>query len=173
MALSARETRTQKDSHAAFAADSGDPASVGPGSIPRGISQGVKKPHPLLLVLAAPVLAVLAYVVWPESALSPLYCEGGVVDGRSDGGACFEFSDTKLDADPQSVGSAMWQGGGAGGPSGSRLGVRRTGSGKYTLVINGVVAGAMERDGRWIHVTFKDSGAKPFSLRSDRAGLMI
>ena len=146
---------------------------MGSGSIPRDTSQGVKRPHPLLLVLAAPVLAALAYVVWPESVLSPLYCEGGVVDGRSDGGACFIFSDTKLDADAQSVGSAVWQDGGGGGPSGSQLGVRRTGSGKYTLVIHGVVAGAMERDGRWIHVTFKGSGAKTFSLRSDRAGLMI
>lgn len=133
----------------------------------------MKKPHPLLLVIAAPMLAVLVYVLWPEGPLSPLYCEGGVVDGRSDGGACFVFTDTKLDADPQSVGSGMWQGGGTGGPSGSRLGVRRTGGGKYTLVIDGVGAGAMERDGSWIHVTFKGSPGMTYSLRSDRAGLMI
>ncbi len=140
----------------------------------------MKALYALFALVCASIVVLLVYALAPSSSLESLYCEGGVANGHSDGGACFSFSEARPDTNPETIGSGLWvaehgppptdDGGYAPAP---RYAVRRAGKNKYTLYERGELAGTVERDGNWIEITFTSAPGRKYSLRSDRAGVMI
>ncbi len=97
-----------------------------------------------------------------------LYCQGGVVKGSGQGGECLQIYPEKRDADPATIGSAVW----VRTFTQERYSVRRVGKAKYSLYLKGALAGSLEHDGAWLTVTF---AAEPtqYRLRSDGPGFFL
>lgn len=116
--------------------------------------------------LAAPALVFVLAACKRAPELAPMYCEGGVVNGSSNGGLCL-FVDTehKPDGDPATVGTLKFE-----GRSTDTFTLRRGASaGKYELLLAGAAAGNLERSGNWVTLTL---GGDKYSLRSDAPGFL-
>ena len=102
-----------------------------------------------------------------------MHCEGGVKETSrgpaSLGGECLSVSEEKLDANPATIGSAVWVTDYA-----QKLSLRSVDKRSYTLHLNEQKVGTITQDGNWIVVTFsaapEGSGTligHGYGLRSD------
>ena len=104
-----------------------------------------------------------------QAELFGYYCEGGVINGRGDGGECMTISSDKPDTNPDTIGKATLQSNYM-----TPYIVRRDGKSKtkFFLVEGGVPVGAIVQDGNWITVTIVSTG-KTLKMRSDAPGALI
>lgn len=101
-----------------------------------------------------------------STSLERMYCEGGVRDGRSDGGDCLVIDDNKPDQDPRTIGSALLT-----SRYKERFTLRTAEAGAFELHRDGKLAGVIEKKhGSWIAVKLADS-PHVISLRSDTASI--
>ena len=107
---------------------------------------------------------LVAFAGCSSKPIYGFYCEGGVVQGRPSGGECIDISPDRPDNDPRTVGKAALV---------SRYAqpytLRRTSAGKYSLLLDGAVAGTLEHDGKW--VTVRLPPAVVHRMRSDAPGV--
>lgn len=99
-----------------------------------------------------------------RAALEPMYCEGGVTNGKSNGGDCLVIDTaTKPDSDPNTVGTLRYE------PKYQDVyTMRRVTKDKYDLLLGGVSAGTLEQKGDWVTLTL---AGKTQSMRSDTPGV--
>lgn len=115
----------------------------------------------LLLAFAA-----FALLVGCQKKLDELYCEGGVRDGKGDGGECLFLTPMSPEGNGTTVATAHF----SKADYKTTYEIRRTSKDQYDLYVEGVIAGSMVHDGNWLKLTFKSDPKTTYKLRSDLPG---
>lgn len=118
--------------------------------------------------MRAIVLAMVVVSCRPKTqTLDPEYCEGGIINGKPQGGECASFKAGNTDGHPKTVGTIMFS-----KRYTKTYVVRNAGKARYELVLDGVHAGVIEQDGSWIRTKFED-GEEIRGMRSDAPGFLM
>ena len=105
------------------------------------------------------LVAVVTLSACKSRELAPLYCEGGIANGKSNGGECLQITHEKIEGDPAAVGTATLV-----SRYKDRFTVRRVDATHYDLLLAGAREGSLTRDGEWLTVAI---GASTWKLRGD------